>query len=577
VGGVFCRGRVAKYDERTKNCAIEYCVDGGEIFVREESLDFVLNHLASDDPGDDGDDDSEDEYPFFVGTDASSLPPHDMRMLDSPEEVTEENVDEGSAENEQGDANDLQEGPAGQRAAYPQLGTAGHLGNAQTKPFFRVKINRDFNGARVHPVHTDRLTRIAQMYMPFTRFFFNKTTEQGFFNSLWRVRMLCLQCLSPFHTAIFSNLPDDPRTKKKRRVDPVTELTQLLTQLVKSLEDYHESIVTQDLIYSRWEVTIEIDLSASNEVVPTLPILPGTCPLDALVVVDAASFRASFSNLLSLMITPLSTMALSESSFDDVRAMTSPNAKAAIICVIEMAVNTLGGGGVGKNSILGLLLKKHTRGIYDSRFLAPLSSDLTTISRQDHLVTGLFFGLSPEYLGFQCEHDEATDSTSVTISKTLEFQVSKTLRCPKLFLDCLQRIFGQMVSAGPHVVEHSLQTVSFLQEVEFPRIQQYNAVQVQQLFKSIAGFLLKLYRNEWADIIASKCENFPFQITAADEQDYTVSSPSDLKPHLIGIRCDRTLTSVWSSIRPNLKAGPDQQPKPVKDVCESLFLPALNR
>jgi hypothetical protein len=484
---------------------------------------------------------------------------------------TEEAGDDGRVSDEFVMPNSFLGGPAIQRATYPQFGTTGHLGNAQNKPYLKLKVNHASGGVRVIPVATTRCTPMAQMYMPFAKFFPNKVLFTNFFKSIWQLTLLCLQCFSPLHTAVFKRLRSNSKKRSKVDSDPVSSFMSLLKILVQCLEDYKESILSQDQMYSRWEITITIDLSALDEEVPTLPILPGNCPLDALVVVEVVSFRTCFSNFLCLMTRPLGAIANDESSFTDMRALLSPNAKAAIICLIEMAVNTVGGGGVGKASILGKLLHQKTPGSYDNIFLSPLSSDLTKISRTDHLVTGLFFGISPDFLGFQYEFEEATDCDAVTISKTTEYHVSKFLKCPNSFLECLQQIFGRMVSAPPNDVEHSHQTVSFLQELEFPRIAGYNLVQVKELFKAIAGFLLKLYRSEWASIIASKCSDFPFDIPSADGLLFAVSSAADLYPHLVGICCDRTLNRVWPWIKPHLTTGSTDKQKIVQHICESVL------
>ena len=568
---------MTEYDEGSHNFTVVY-IDEGVEYHDDETLEELRGHL---DDGDDVEDDEADEDDEDLGVEEDHCDPaflaqqsflYDSWMSETKED-TEEDPEDGHLENEFVMPNSFGRGPATQRAAYPQLGTTGWIGNAQNKPYFKLEVNNDPSGARVIPSSTSRCTPMAQMYMPFAKFFPNKVLNINFFKSIWTLTLLCLQCFSPLHTAIFSRLRTTTTKKKptmKRHSDPVSSLTTSLKLLVQCLQDYDESIKSQEQIYSRWEVTLTFDLSVIEEEVPTLPIQPGTCPLDALVVVDSASFRKGFSNFLSLMTVPLGAISKSESSFGDVRAMISPNAKAAIICLIEMAVNTVGGGGVGKASILGTLLKDHPPGSYHGRYLSPLPSDLTKIIRRDYSITGLCYGISPDFLGFQYVHDETTDLRAVTISKTTEIEVSKYLKCPNSFLDCLQRIFGSMVSAPPNAVEHSPTNVSFLQELEFPRIADYNLVQVQQLFKSIAGFLLKLYRSEWAYIIASKCQSFPFTITSVDGQEHVVSSAADLQPHLVAIRCEQTLNLVWPQIKPHLKPGGEEKQKSVDSIRESI-------
>jgi hypothetical protein len=579
---------VLSYDEESQVFCVRYVdMDGRSYTDVYENLSEVKAHLDNPHPSEDEDAARNDDYNTVEDVDDESLQPPVVETDDASEDsfvpsVNEEATgddDEILAEIENPEvalADGVPEtdsrtrgGPSTKRATYPQVGTTGRFGNAQDKPFFRVQVSHDMDGCRVIPILTQRCTRMAQMYMPFAKHFINKATNLAFFKSLWRLTLLCLQCFSPLHTVIFSEIQANAK-----HPDPVKELTGLLKQVVQSLEDYKESLTSEQSMYSRWEVTIEIDLSAPEEEVPTLPIQPGTCPLDALVVVEASKFRSSLSNFLYHLITPLRTIAMSDSTFRDVSAVASPNAKAGIICLIEMAVNTLGGGGVGKSSVLGILLKDHAPGSYDSRYLSPLVSDLTKISHKDHLVTGLLYGISPEFIGFQYELDEATDSTAVTISKTTEFHVSRSLRCAHSFLECLQRIFGRMTFAAPTAVAQSQQTVSFLQAVEFPRIAVYNVVQVKQLLEHIAVFLLKLYRSEWADIIASKCSNFPFTITSTDGQDYHVSSPAQLFPHLVGICSDRTFNLVWPSLKSHLKLDHQQTQKPVDSICEFVCWPS---
>jgi hypothetical protein len=599
---------VTEYNETSLDFTVVY-IDEEDEFHDKETWEELCDHLVhlvhdNDDVGDgssieDGDNDVDDDVDDYEdrGFEDDDVSDYEDRgfedddchpaflaeqsllydsLLPENTEDTEGEQKDGRLGNEFVMPNSFGGGQATQRAAYPQLGTTGFIGNAQNKPYFKLEVNKDQSGARVIPVSTTRCTPMAQMYMPFAKFFPNKVLNVNFFSSIWRLTLLCLQWFSPLHSVIFERLKTNT---KKDKTDTVSALTTLLKQLVQCLQDYDESIVSKGQIYSRWEVTITFDLSTLDEEVPTLPIQPGTCPLDALVVVDSVSFRKRFSSFLSLMTVPLGALAKSKSSLADVRAMITPNAKAAIICLIEMAVNTVGGGGVGKASVLGTLLKRHPPGSYDGRFLSPLSSDLTKISRKDHCITGLCFGISPDFLGFQYVLDETTHLTAVTISKTTEFDVSKYLKCPNSFLECMQRIFGSMVSAPPNAVEHSQTKVSFLQELEFPRIAGYNLVQVRQLFKSIAGFLLKLYRSEWANIIAHKCQGFPFNIKDVDGQPHVVSSAAGLQPHLVAIRCDRTLNRVWPWIKPHLKSGDVHKPKqkPVDSISESICWPSLIR
>jgi len=567
---------VSGYNEGSLCFIVVYEDEEGTEYEDKESFEELQRHLVEVIVDDVDDEDFDEDLDIEDGDIDTGFLAEQYSLYESslPEtqEDTAECPDDGQWGNEVVLPNSCGESQATQRAAYPQLGTTGCIGNAQNKPYFKLRVNNDQSGARVIPISTSRCTPMAQMYMPFAKFFPNKVLNINFFSSIWQLTRLCLQCFSPLHNVMFKRFRT---TAPKGYPDPVSVLTTLLKQLVQSLQDYDESIVSQDKLYSRWEVTIALDLSAEDEKVPTLPIQPGTCPLDALVVVDSVAFKKSFSNFLSLMTVPLGALAKSESSFGDVRAMISPNAKATIICLIEMAVNTLGGGGVGKTSILGTLLKGHPPGSYDGRFLSPLSSDLTKISRKDHQITGLCFGISPDFLGFQYMPNENMDLSAVTISNTTVFDVSRYLKCPKEFLECLQRIFGRMVSAAPNAVEHSQTKVSFLQELEFPRIAGYNLVQVQGLFKAIAGFLLKLYRSEWAHIIASKCAGFPFTITSVDGQVHTVASRADLQPHLVAIRCERTLNLVWPGIKPYLKRDDKANQKPVESISESIRRIAL--
>jgi hypothetical protein len=298
--------------------------------TEEEEEEYVQGWERPESPLhiDSGDDDDDDEGEITDMTTSEIAPEH---------EEGEHEMDEEETNNErishEGD----------KRSVYPQWGTGGKWGNAQSKRFSKVTFDFGGYGPRVNTVQNHRCTDIAQLYSPQTKYFCNKPSNRGFHAGLWKLPMAILGFFSDFYQAILSVIKP-----KRGRTTTLTGVIHSIIQLVQGLEDYSSRVNETDMVYARMEFTIAIDHETIATQAPPLPITSETCPLSALEVVEAAVFKERFSNFVSVITTPLSHITQSASHFQAVVDFVGPQGKAALMCLTEMGVNTLGGGGVWK-------------------------------------------------------------------------------------------------------------------------------------------------------------------------------------------------------------------------------------
>lgn len=465
----------------------------------------------------------------------------------------------------------LQEGvtqEGDKRSVYPQWGSAGRFGNAQSKRFSKVDINFEDYGNRATHVCNHRCTDIAQMYSPQTKYCCNKPSNLGYFSHLWKLPFLMLSALSSFYLAILTAV--QTVTKESSTVPFLFEKISLLAQ---SLEDCSSRVTNSTQIYARLEFTIAIDHATILDEAPPLPIVAHTCPLPALELVESAVFKHSFCSLVALVITPLRHITRSVSHFKDAIDFVSPKGKASLMCCVEMGQNILGGGGGGKASLVGnLLTAQRGTGHYNYNYLAPLKTDLIKLSKKDHQLTGLCFGLSEQLAGFQvvtAESGAGEDQFNfeVTSNRSTVIQFSKSLKCPESFLDCLQRILVLMSGGlrGGGRAACVQDGISFLQPLSFDHIAAYNRVQVTQLIGSVAGLVVRLYRHEWAAILAPLFADPPFTILLSGVPT-RVHTRSELESLLATIRSTEDLATTFSALAVHRK----------KPVETAIHLPEVN-
>jgi hypothetical protein len=518
--------------------------------LREESEDDEDAHM----PGP-----ASPQSPLLVDMDATSSSPHtfiapdDHHVPDDPSH--EESVDHAMEEEELDTADGmvLQEGvtqEGDKRSVYPQWGTAGRWGNAQSKRCSKVDINFNGHGNRAIPFCNCRCTDIAQMHSPQTKHCCNKPSNLVFFSRLWKLPFLLLAVFSSFCSAIFTVV------QSASKESPTTpSLFQKISHMVKFLEDCSSRVTEIADVCARLEFTIAIDHETMATEAPPLPIVTDTCPLPALEVVEAAVFRESFARLVALITSPLRCITQSEAHFKSVIALVTPQGKASLMCCVEMGQNILGGGGGGKSSLVGnMLAAQRGTGAHKDKFLAPLESDLIKLSEKDCKLTGLSFGLSDQLVGFKVVSPTSATgddmlSFGVTSNRSTAVLFSKSLKCSSHFLECLQRILVLMsggLRCDGHVT-HVEEVISFLQPLTFVHIATCNCTQVNQLIRSIADQVVNLHRHEWAAILRTLFTDPPFVINLCGVST-RVRTRAELEALLATIRSTEDLRTLWEPL-----------------------------
>lgn len=564
-------GKVVSYDHASELYLLRYydststddAEDEEQVFCAEALKKIACYH--ENEEGEEDDDayqqgEDRPDSPLQVDHDVvdnTSLSPNAIEADETQDENDTIQVDTRDLEMEE-EEKDLEEGmvqhgggatEGDKRGVYPHWGTGGRYGNSQAKRNSKVKVNFENYGSRVTPVSNNWCTDIVQLYSPSTKFCCNKPSDKGFFAILWKLPLLLLGVFSAFTQAILSVVQTGT---EKNTTD--SDLLQTINKLVQGLEDYSSRVQNNKEVYARLEFTIAIDPTTIKQEAPPLPIIAETCPLPALEVVDAAQFKESFSRFVSLITTPLTYITRSMEHFNYVVECLSPEGKAALMCMTEMGVNTLGGGGVGKASALGnLLTSQKGTGNYSTHYLGPLENDLTKLNKRDYELTHLSFGLSELLVGFQLGATQSEaglegSTRPMTTNRSTVVLLSKSLKCPSAFLDCMQRVLLHMTGdLRASDITYCDQQISLLRPLKFGHIERYNQVQVTGLIRSIADLIVKLYRHEWAAILQTLFQEPPF--TFMHQGTYIkITTKKGLEDHLATIRSTEDLRSIWASL-----------------------------
>lgn len=564
-----------KYDPETQYYELRYfnapeTYDGED--VESATLDQVRQHIKEYEDDHESEEEEESytptedvpDSPLRVDTvgggsaylSTNRIEPDDTENEDGQllEEERDHEMEEEEGDLEEGVGDweeNTREGRDGdKRSVHPHWGSGGRYGNAQFKRFSKVEINHQPEEARVKPIHSQWCTDIVQIYSPSTKFFCNKPASKGFFKVLWKLPLLLLGVMSAFTMAILNVVQSGTKEATTN-----SDLVERIKKLVQALEDYSSRVEDSTEVYARLEFTIAIDHETIEKEAPPLPIIGDTCPLPAMEIVGAVAFKKSFTTFVSHITTPLRYISQSVHHFRDCTKWLSPEGKAALMCVMEMGVNTLGGGGCGKATALGNLLgSQKGTGKYSENYLGPLATDLTKLSKKDYAMSHLSFGLSDTLVGFrvgvpQGETEEDETTFTVTSNRSTEVLLSKTLKCPSAFLDCMQRVLVHMTgdNRSANNVTNNDRGISLLQPLKFVRLENYDTVQVTAVIRAIADQIVKLYRQEWAAILGTLFVKPPFTLVHFGNST-RVRTKADLERILATLRSIADMDNLWQPL-----------------------------